>query len=87
MRNLMDRSGLLAQLTQRDAEPASLEEIRRIHADPYLTEFRTLSDARGGMLGISAPFGHGSGDRLPVRRAGARGALSVLRGGMTPPMR
>ena len=81
MRNLMDRSGLLAQLTQRDAEPASLEEIRRIHADPYLTEFRTLSDARGGMLGISAPFGHGSYE-IACQSAGlAREALlSVLRG-------
>ena len=81
MRNLMDRSGLLAKLDQRGAEPASWDEIRRIHAESYLTEFQALSDARGGMLGISAPFGHGSYE-IACQSAGlAREALlSVLRG-------
>ena len=81
MRNLMDRSGLLAKLAQRQADPASHEEIRRIHSDAYLTEFKTLSDARGGMLGISAPFGPGSFE-IACQSAGlARDALlSVLRG-------
>ena len=81
MRNLMDRSGLLAKLTQRDAAPANLDEIRRIHSEGYLTEFKALSDARGGMLGISAPFGHGSFE-IACQSAGlAREALlSVLRG-------
>jgi acetoin utilization deacetylase AcuC-like enzyme len=81
MRNLMDRSGLLAKLTQRDAASASLDEIRRIHSEGYLTEFKALSDARGGMLGISAPFGHGSFE-IACQSAGlAREALlSVLRG-------
>ena len=81
MRNLMDRSGLLAGLDQRDADPASAEEISRIHTDAYLAEFKALSDARGGMLGISAPFGHGSFE-IACQSAGlARDALlSVLRG-------
>ena len=31
MRNLMDRSGLLSQLVQRDADPASAAEIGAVH--------------------------------------------------------
>jgi len=81
MRNLMDRSGLLAQLAQPEAAPASQQEIARIHTQRYLDEFRTLSDGRGGMLGVSAPFGHGSFE-IACQSAGlAREALlSVLRG-------
>lgn len=81
MRNLMDRTGLLAQLAQRDARPASMAEISAIHEAGYLADFKALSDERGGMLGVSAPFGHGSFE-IACQSAGlARDALlSVLRG-------
>ena len=81
MRNLMDRSGLLSQLVQRDADPASAAEIGAVHDAGYLAEFKALSDKCGGMLGISAPFGHGSFE-IACQSAGlAREALlSVLRG-------
>ena len=81
MRNLMDRSGLLSQLVQRDADPASAAEIGAVHDAGYLAEFKALSDKRGGTLGVSAPFGHGSFE-IACQSAGlAREALlSVLRG-------
>jgi len=81
MRNLMDRTGLLAQLAQPEAAPAGMDEISRVHTEAYLTEFKALSDGRGGMLGVSAPFGHGSFE-IACQSAGlAREALlSVLRG-------
>ena len=52
-----------------------------MHDAGYLAEFKALSDERGGMLGISAPFGHGSFE-IACQSAGlAREALlSVLRG-------
>ncbi len=81
MRNLMDRSGLLSQLVQRDADPASAAEIGAVHDASYIAEFKALSDKCGGMIGISAPFGHGSFE-IACQSAGlAREALlSVLRG-------
>ena len=81
MRNLMDRSGLLAQLAQPHAAPASRHEIGRVHTQGYLNDFQALSEGRGGMLGVSAPFGHGSFE-IACQSAGlAREALlSVLRG-------
>mgnify|MGYP002885562222 CR=1 FL=1 len=81
MRNLMERTGLLGQLDNRTAEPANMEELNRIHSGEYLEEFKSLSDARGGMLGVSAPFTHGSFE-IACQSAGlARDALiGVLTG-------
>ncbi|HBP60570.1 MAG TPA: class II histone deacetylase, partial [Alphaproteobacteria bacterium] len=60
MRNLMEVSGLMKQLDARDAAPASATELAAVHTADYLANFKALSDERGGMLGVSAPFGRGS---------------------------
>lgn len=59
-KNLLDVSGLTRHLAVETAPEASDEALRRIHPAAYLTEFRRLSDADGGMLGEESPFGHGS---------------------------
>ena len=58
-KNLMDVSGLSRRLAVETAPPATEEALRRIHPDSYLSEFRRLSAAEGGILGEESPFGHG----------------------------
>ena len=59
-KNLVDVSGLSAQLSLRTAAPASREDLLRIHPASYLDRFKALSDAGGGNAGIYSPFGKGS---------------------------
>ena len=76
MRNLMDRSGLLSQLVQRDADPASAAEIGAVHDAGYLAEFKALSDNQRSTLieslveqvrwrGCNHPAGEGEWERAP----------------------
>lgn len=58
--NLVRRSSLAGRLDWRGGEPATEEDVRRVHDPAYLAEFERLSDGRGGELGLSAPFGPGS---------------------------
>ncbi len=60
MKNLMDVSGLSAELDMRSAPMADMDALLRVHPAFYLDEFKTLSDAGGGELGHHAPFGKGS---------------------------
>jgi acetoin utilization deacetylase AcuC-like enzyme len=59
-KNLLDVSGLSRHLAVETAPEASDEALRRIHPASYLSEFKRLSDADGGMLGEETPFGKGS---------------------------
>ena len=59
-KNLLDVSGLSRHLAVETADEASDDALRRIHPGHYLTEFKRLSDAGGGMLGEESPFGQGS---------------------------
>jgi acetoin utilization deacetylase AcuC-like enzyme len=59
-KNLLDVSGLSRHLALETAPEASDEALRRIHSSGYLTEFKRLSDAGGGMLGEESSFGQGS---------------------------
>ncbi|MEZ5754917.1 MAG: class II histone deacetylase [Paracoccaceae bacterium] len=58
-KNLLEVSGLWRKLAVETADPATEEALRRIHPDRYLSEFKRLSDADGGILGEESPFGHG----------------------------
>lgn len=58
--SLIQASGLAEKLDMRGAPMASEEDIARIHPRSYLQEFKRLSDAGGGELGDTAPFGPGS---------------------------
>lgn len=61
-KNLLEVSGLWRQLAVETAAPATDDAIRRIHPDSYITEFKRLSAADGGILGEESPFGHGGYD-------------------------
>ncbi len=59
-KNLLDVSGLSRHLALETAPEATEDALRRIHPASYLSEFKRLSDAGGGMLGEETPFGQGS---------------------------
>ncbi|MEO1562083.1 MAG: class II histone deacetylase [Pseudomonadota bacterium] len=59
LKNLMDVTGLTDELTVSSAPEATLDMLQRVHPAAYLTEFKKLSDAGGGELGLRTPFGKG----------------------------
>ncbi|NUH63836.1 class II histone deacetylase [Sulfitobacter sp. S0837] len=69
LKNLLDVTGLLAELQTSSAAPASYEALARIHPESYLKEFKRLSDNGGGELGRCVPFGKG-GFELAALSAG-----------------
>lgn len=60
LKNLLDVSGLTARLLAGGAEPATDEDLMRVHPSTHLKKFRALSDAGHGLLGPEAPVGPGS---------------------------
>ncbi len=60
--NLMNVTGLLAELDCRSAGPVGEEDLLRVHPRDYLNEFKRMSDAGGGELGLRTPFGPGGYD-------------------------
>jgi acetoin utilization deacetylase AcuC-like enzyme len=59
LKNLMDVTGLTSELAASGAPSATWEDLRRVHPESYLSEFKRLSDAGGGELGRRTPFGAG----------------------------
>ncbi|MEZ5912918.1 MAG: class II histone deacetylase [Paracoccaceae bacterium] len=59
LRNLVEVSGLGAHLRWASAEPASREDLLRIHPAAYLDRFKALSDSGGGDMGDEAGFSAG----------------------------
>ncbi|MEO1152985.1 MAG: class II histone deacetylase [Pseudomonadota bacterium] len=81
LKNLMEASGLMAELHVASADPASTDELLRVHPQSYLTAFKALSDADGGELGPRAPFSRGGYEIAALSAGLAREALfSVLSG-------
>jgi acetoin utilization deacetylase AcuC-like enzyme len=80
LKNLIDVTGLAKELDCRSAEPASNQDLLRVHPSDYLDAFKEMSDTGGGELGLRAPFGMG-GYEIAAQSAGlVKGALfSVLR--------
>ncbi|MDR2123170.1 MAG: class II histone deacetylase [Flavobacteriaceae bacterium] len=78
LKNLMDVSGLTKQLILRNAEPATEEDIRRIHPEHYLQYFKKLSDSGGGMLGAEAPIGPGSYEIAKLSAGLAKAAVEAV---------
>ena len=56
LRNLMEVTGITADLVMTSAPPASRADLERIHPASYLDEFKSMSDAGGGELGLRTPF-------------------------------
>ncbi len=57
--SLVQASGLAEQLAFPSVAPVSHEDLARVHTQGYLTEFKRVSDAGGGDLGMLAPFAQG----------------------------
>ena len=81
LKNLMEVTGLWSELSTGSADAAGDEDLRRVHPEAFLTEFRAISKAGGGETGLRAPFGPGGYEIAKVSAGLARGALfSVLDG-------
>lgn len=59
LKNLMDVTGLAAELSCSSAKPATREDLERVHPKSYLDKFKSMSDAGGGELGRRTPFAAG----------------------------
>jgi len=57
--NLVRVAGLDKHLEERSAAPATREDLLRVHPASYIDEFKRVSDAGGGELGLFAPFSKG----------------------------
>jgi acetoin utilization deacetylase AcuC-like enzyme len=57
--NLMNVTGLMGDLAASSADAADWDDLRRIHPETYLSDFKRLSDAGGGELGRRTPFAAG----------------------------
>lgn len=59
LKNLMDVTGLTAELSAVAAAPVSIDQILAVHSPDYIRDFKALSDADGGEIGHHAPFAKG----------------------------
>jgi acetoin utilization deacetylase AcuC-like enzyme len=81
LRNLLDVTGLLGEMTQLRARPATDDEILRLHTREYLDRIKELSADGGGDAGELAPFGAGGYEIAALAAGGAIEAVdAVLRG-------
>lgn len=83
LKNLMEVTGLWSELATGGAEAAGDEDLRRVHPEAFLSEFRALSKAGGGETGLRAPFGPGGYEIAKVSAGLARGALFSVLDGVT----
>jgi acetoin utilization deacetylase AcuC-like enzyme len=60
IRNLLEASGLLKQLTPIEARPATDTEILRVHTRAHLDKIRSLNEQIGVDAGMFTPMGRGS---------------------------
>lgn len=81
LKNLLDVTGLIHDLSPHQAPPATTEELLRVHPQSYLTKFQETSATGGGELGLRVPFGS-DGYEIAAFSAGlARSALfATLKG-------
>lgn len=81
LKALLDVSGLTRRLAVSTAEPATIEDLLRVHTAEYVERFRELSAGRGGEIGPEALFSHG-GFEIAALSAGLakRAVADVLDG-------
>lgn len=81
LKNLLDVTGLAAEMDCLSTDPASYTDLNRIHPASYLENFKRLSDEGGGELGLRTPFGAGGYEIAALSAGLVKGALlSVLKG-------
>lgn len=81
LKNLLDVTGLLAELTVSSAPNATSEQLERVHPADFLAKFKAVSDSGGGELGLRTPFGRGGFEIASLSAGLSIAAISsVLRG-------
>ena len=78
LKNLMDVTGLTSELATQSAAPATREDLLRIHPASYLDEFKRLSDAGGGELGMRTPFAQGGFEQCALSAGLAKAAVEQV---------
>ncbi|MEO0358302.1 MAG: class II histone deacetylase, partial [Pseudomonadota bacterium] len=81
LKNLMDVTGLSAQLTHEAADAVSYDAMARVHTADYLATFQATSDAGGGELGRRTPFGPGGYEQAAISAGLAQRAVSDVMAG------
>lgn len=78
LKNLMDVTGLTSELATQSAIPATRDDLLRVHPASYLDEFKTLSDANGGELGLRTPFAKGGFEQCALSAGLAKAAVEQV---------
>jgi acetoin utilization deacetylase AcuC-like enzyme len=82
MRNLVERSGLLARLTPVAPRPATRDEVLRVHTAQYLDSLIARSAAGGGDAGDGeTPFGSDSAEIAMLAAGGTIAAVEAVHAG------
>jgi len=80
-KNLLDVTGLSRELVGGDSAEISHDDLLRVHTPDYLSQFKALSDAGGGEIGLRTPFGAGGYETVCVSAGLAKAAVfATLRG-------
>ncbi|MFN4154359.1 MAG: class II histone deacetylase [Paracoccaceae bacterium] len=79
--SLMQVSGLAGAFDAIASPPAPLDALRAIHPDSYLDPFKALSDAGGGALHPTAPFGPDAWDIACLSAGQVLGAVMEVASG------
>ncbi len=81
LKNLLDMTGLSKELAMQGAPRASREDLLRVHPAAFIDQFKAMSDAGGGEIGLRCPFGPG-GFEIAAQSAGlAMGGLEAVLNG------
>lgn len=81
LKNLLEVTGLFAELDSRSALPVTAEDLLRVHPQGYIDTFRKTAAAGGGELGLRTPFGPDGFDTACLSAGLAKAALfATLRG-------
>jgi acetoin utilization deacetylase AcuC-like enzyme len=78
MRNLVDASGLLAQLVEIAPRPAGDEVLVRVHDRGYIERVRAQSAGDGGDAGGWTPFGRGTFEIAALAAGGCIAAVDAV---------
>ena len=78
LHNLVDASGLLAELARVAPRPASERELLRVHERAYLERIRAESSDRGGDAGGASPFGRWTYEIAALAAGGCLAAVDAV---------
>ena len=78
LKNLMDVTGLTAELAAQSAAEATREDLLRVHPASYLEQFKEMSDSGGGEIGLRTPFAQGGYENCALSAGLAKAAVEQV---------